>query len=132
MTLQEYLKNFPTQNKYTFGRFLRLRREELGISLRSMSKKVEMTPSYLSDIENGARYAPIKDINKFKQEFRIQPDEEEMFEELAYLTKDDCEPVIIRYLLENPEARKALKIAVKKNLDGKKLLEVIENTDIGL
>ena len=55
-----------------------------------------------------------------------------MFEELAYLTKDDCEPVIIRYLLENPEARKALKIAIKKNLDAKKLLEVIENTNISL
>ena len=132
MTLYEYLKNFPTENKYTFGKFIRLRREELCISLRSMASKLEMTASYLSDVENGLRYAPIKDIDKFKKEFRIQPDEEEKFEELAHLSRNNCEPEIIRYLLENPEARKALKIAVKNNLDGKKLLDIIENINISL
>ena len=84
MKITEFINLNPTQNKYTFGKFVRLRREELGITLRKMAKKLEITASYLSDVENGERYAPIKILNQMKKELMISPCEEEIFNDLAF------------------------------------------------
>ena len=42
----------------TFGSFMRVKREEQGMSLRSLARKLEVTATYISDIEIGNRPAP--------------------------------------------------------------------------
>ena len=45
-------------SKETFGRCIRARREELGLSAKIFAGKIGMSPVYLSDIECGKRRAP--------------------------------------------------------------------------
>lgn len=45
----------PMQSK-PFGDKMRRLREELGISLREFCRRAEMSPSFVSDVENGRRY----------------------------------------------------------------------------
>ncbi len=45
----------------TFGELLYDTRRERQITLRQLAKEVELTPSYISDIERGARRAPTTD-----------------------------------------------------------------------
>lgn len=47
-----------------FGKLLRIIRVNSGDSAKEMAKKLNMSPSYLSTIENGKRNIPI-DIDKF-------------------------------------------------------------------
>ena len=42
----------------TFGSFVRERRKSYGISLRSMAAKLDLSPVYMSNIENDRRAAP--------------------------------------------------------------------------
>lgn len=44
--------------KKTFGAFINKKRIDTGISLRNFSKKIGISPEYLSKIENGLRAAP--------------------------------------------------------------------------
>jgi transcriptional regulator with XRE-family HTH domain len=44
-----------------FGVFLKELRNNNNFSLRAFAAKISMTPSYLSDIEQGKRNAPTKD-----------------------------------------------------------------------
>lgn len=56
------------------GTDIRLRREELGISLRKFASEVGISPTYLSQVETGAQYPSI-DI--LKSIYSLFPDDEE-------------------------------------------------------
>lgn len=45
-----------------FGDFLKGLRKDRGFSLRELARKLEIAPSYLSDIERGKRNAPSKEL----------------------------------------------------------------------
>ena len=47
----------------TFGESVRQRREQLDISLRQMSKRLNMSAMYLSEIERGLRPAPLGSVS---------------------------------------------------------------------
>ena len=57
--------------KYTFGKSIKLRREELGISLRNLAKKLQMTPAYLSDIEKGKRNVSLRVADKIAKALNV-------------------------------------------------------------
>lgn len=44
-----------TEQNKTFGDIIRDKRVEVDLSLRDLAKRLELTPSYLSDIENNRR-----------------------------------------------------------------------------
>ena len=46
-------------DEYSFGKFIRQRRNELGYSCRALATKLGMSAVYLSDLENGNRKAPV-------------------------------------------------------------------------
>jgi hypothetical protein len=66
-------------------------------------------------------------INKFKTFFDIKEDEEELFYDMVYLSRDSIDPVIIQYLIANPDVRKAILIADNNQIQGKRILKMIEN-----
>ena len=58
MTLKEFLFTNTEIDRFSFGKFVRQRREELGMSVRTLASELELTPAYISDIEKGNRSAP--------------------------------------------------------------------------
>lgn len=103
-------------SKFTFGKCIRARREELGRSVRDVAKAVKMSPVYLSDIERGLRVAPtgansgINYMENLIRELNIQPDELHAFYTMAEATSGRYED-ISSYLSRNPTARVALRMA---------------------
>ncbi len=117
--------------KYTFGKSIKLRREELGISLRNLAKKLQMTPAYLSDIEKGKRPAPNgrfakKDfMSKFIVELNIPEDQIDSFYTMASASRNyDIE--LMEYLNCYIYAKKTLILAQKINLSNEKWKEIFE------
>ena len=58
-------KNLP------FGEFVKQRRESLGKTQKGFATEVEISPAYLSDIENGNRRAPDKYLARFASALNI-------------------------------------------------------------
>lgn len=131
MKLQEFLKINPPNNKYVFGKFIRQSREDSGKSLRTFAKELGITASYLSDVENGKRYAPFKLLPKLMQTFGIDEIEKQDFMDMAYLTKGKGFPDIIDYLRKHPTAIKAVRAARDKNLSGEEFLTIVDKVISG-
>lgn len=103
-------------DQYTFGRFVRERREEKDYSVRTFAKLIGCSAAYLSDIEKGNRYAPKNYLDKIFEVLGLPEEERQDFEDLAAATRgfqyDDINP----YLGQQPLARVALRAAMEKNL----------------
>lgn len=129
MTLTEFLKNNPATSCRTFGDFIKLNREEMGLSVRALAVKLDISPVYLSDIERHHRPVTQTVLNKFKIVFNIQENEAELLQDIVYLTRETVSPEIIRYLIANPEARQAIRKANLRNIHGSKFLNMVENEE---
>ena len=132
MTLTEYLLSYPATSSRAFGNFIKLKREEMGFSCRGFAIELGISAVYLSDIENNHRPAPKKLMKKLMEKLGVREDEKEAFYDLANLTRETVEPEIIQFLIANPEARKLIRVAIKKNISGKELLSMVENKDENL
>lgn len=110
-----------------FGEYVKNRRLSLNLGLRELALKLEISPAYLCDVENGYRYAPVKVLNQMKKYLKITSEEEKEFDDLAYLTYNTCAPDLIAYLIANKNARKAIRLAVEKEISGEQLLELVGN-----
>ena len=98
-----------TYDKYTFGKCIRRQREEMGISVRCLAKNLNISPVYLSDIERGNRYAPVKSniLNGLIEYLKIPEEQVASFYDMAYATKGYSE--YSKYLMENRNARDFLR-----------------------
>ena len=80
-------------DKYTFGKCIRARREELGRSVRDLAKAVQMSTIYLSDIERGLRVAPTSNtkgidyMENLIRELSVKEDEILAFRAMAEVSK---------------------------------------------
>ena len=103
-------------DKYTFGKCIRARREELGRSVRDLAKAV-----YLSDIERGLRVAPTSNtkgidyMENLIRELSVKEDEILAFRAMAEVSKGQYID-IQAYLSKTPSARLALRLADEKNI----------------
>lgn len=129
MNLKEFLQKTKRRDKNTFGDFIMQRREELGLTQRECASKLEISTTYLWDIENGHRSAPGKLLNKMKEllKINISKENEKDFEDLLYLTSNECAPDLIQYMLASKEARQAIRLAIEKDMSGSELLKTVEN-----
>ena len=105
-----------TYDKYTFGKCIRKQREEQSISVRCLAKNLNISPMYLSDIERGNRYAPVKgDTLSGLIEYLNIPEEQVVsFYDMAYATKGYSE--YGKYLMENRNARVFLRRIMEMDL----------------
>ena len=117
--------------KYSFGKFVRERREKNGISLRQMAVIMQISAPYLSNVENGLEPAPLKIVNgkdrmrDFIRILKIKDDEISLFYELAYATRKSL-PDIDDYLLDNYNARKTLLLAKESGLPNEEWDKIID------
>ena len=96
----------------TFGAYVKARREALGKTVRGLATELGMTPAYLSDIENGNRYAPEKYLSKIIEILLITGEEDlNTFYDLAGKARNDIFPDINPYIGNKAIARVALRKA---------------------
>lgn len=96
--------NFPECKKFNFGNYLRTVRQEKGISIRQLAKDVHITPTYLSDIENGHNKPPEKELLEFiikKLNLDDFPDVKIALFDLAAKERNDIPADVKEYMLNN-------------------------------
>lgn len=102
-----------------FGTYLKDKRIEKGIALRELAERLSITPSYLSDIEKGRRYAPDKEkISEMAKVLGIVDEIElSLLFDLAGAskTKDAVAPDLPEFINENEKIRVLLRKAKKTN-----------------
>lgn len=113
-------------DEHTFGRIIRESREALGMTVRELAGKVGMTAMYLSDIERGNRYAPKgeKLENLFKT-LQLSEDDRKIFNITAAATRGLYQD-INAYLVKQPLARVALRLAEDTELSDEHWQEFID------
>ena len=115
----------------TFGEYVKELRQKLGISLREVARRIEIEPSYLSDIERGRRNAPAKDkLEKLASILEIPESEQYKFYDLAKVGKsveiaEDVKDIIS----ENDKIPALCRIIKEKGTNIDKLIKEIEKGD---
>lgn len=109
----------------SFGDFLSKKRLEMGFSLRKFATEIDLTASYLSDIEKGRRN-PISNLDKLKEiadRLKMSDEERVLFYDLAgkgYSGENMISPDLPEYIMSEDLARVALRKAKKMALNGDK------------
>ncbi len=100
--------------KKTFGTFINEKRLDKDISLRSFSKMIDISPEYLSKLENDLRSAP-KDVilEKIADKLLLSIEEKELLFDLAAESKPNLSLAsdLIEYIHENEIVHKTLRVA---------------------
>lgn len=107
-------------DKQSFGSFVRARRESLGISLRSVAGEIDMAPAYLSDIEKGNRWPPVKYLEKLAEVLGINGEDLSIYYDLAGEIREGSYPDLTEYIGKTDIARVALRKARDKNISAEK------------
>ena len=105
--------------KETFGGFIKQKRIEKRISLRYFSKLIDISPEYLSKIENNLRAAPKDDILKIMAyKLNLNVEERELLFDLAAKSKPylSLASDLIEYINENEIVHKTLRLAIRRGL----------------
>lgn len=106
----------------TLGRRIRDRRIELGMSLRELARRREITPSYLSDIENDRR-TPAEDLLR-----AIGKELELAFDELMGLA-GRLDQQSEQYLRRQPSAATLFRRLREQGMDQADIEKLIEDID---
>lgn len=116
--------NMEELNHLSFGAFIKQRREELGISLRSLAKDLDVSSVYVFDIECGNKYAPNNEefLTKLFRKLNITPSEEEDLRIMIRINRKDG---IDDYLMKQPLAKVALRMAEDANVSDDEWKEFI-------
>ncbi len=111
----------------TFGSYIRARREALGKSLRGVAAEIEMAPAYLSDIEKGNRWPPVKYLEKLAKVLGItDADELSSFYDMAGDIREGNYPDLTDYIGKTEIARVALRKARDHNVSAEKWQQFID------
>ena len=129
MNLIEIIRNNEVDDR-TFGKYVKERREALGMSIRGLASELKVSAAYISDIEKGNRYAPSQGkLDKLIEVLRIPEEYRVAFNDLASATHGFTYEDINPYLGREPHARVALRKAEKMGLSDSFWISVIEQMD---
>lgn len=99
----------------SFGKFIKEKRSLQGKSIRSFANEIGISAAYLSDVENGNRYPPQKYLSALIDKLGLSTGEMEIFYDLVGRESGNYIDINI-YLKDNENARKALRLAIQKNM----------------
>lgn len=100
----------------TFGQYIKEKRESLGKSLRSVATDIGMAPAYLSDVEKGNRWPPVKYLEKMIEMLQIPQSELNTFYDLAGDIREGSYPDLTDYIGKTDIVRVALRTARDHNI----------------
>ena len=105
--------------KKTFGEFISEKRLEKCISLRTFSNLIDISPEYLSKIENGLRAAPRDEVlNRIADKLSLPSGEKEKLFDLAAESKSNLSLAsdLVEYIHGNEIVHKTLRLAKRCRL----------------
>lgn len=112
----------------TFGEFVAIKRKQAKYTLKELAEVLDLSPTYLCNMEHGKRPAPSYEIQVMMACALFMSDEEcfIMFD-LAAKTKirRTIPSDILDYIYNDNDVSAFLRAASKKNLKGKDLLALI-------
>lgn len=115
--------------KKAFGDFVMQKRIERNISLRKFSYLIDISPEYLSKIENNLRTAP-KDmvLERITDVLILNYEEKEMLYDLAAESKPYASLALdlVEYIKENDMVYKTLRIANRYDIKNEEWQEIYE------
>lgn len=125
--------------KIEFGKFLKEKRINKGISVRAMASKLDISVSYLSELESGVKLPPNSSkkgygdlIQRIIEYLELNQEDENKMRELAdsvlgsngYMPND-----MTKYVEDMPLAMAALRKAKNANLSESQWQKIIEQKD---
>lgn len=115
-------------DRITFGEFVTVKRKQEGFSLRDFAKAIMISPSYLANIESGARPAPsLPVLNNISYALGLNYEERVCLYDLAAATKKDgtVPADIAEYIYSDKDVKVFLRKSMKLGFIGSDLLELI-------
>lgn len=112
----------------TFGAFVRSRRQAIGISLRSLAADLEISPVYMSNIENDRRAAPTRPhLERLEQVLRLtRTDTEKMLDLAAKSQNNRVSADLPDYIMDREIVRAALRTAKEADATDQEWQEFID------
>ncbi len=101
------------KDEITFGGVIREKRLAAKINLRKLAEILDISPAFLSDIENDHRYPPDKDkIYKIAEVLELSKEDTDLLFDLAAGNKkNSVSPDIADYIMTQEKSRVALRMA---------------------
>lgn len=116
--------------KKTFGEYISEKRLEKDITLRNFSRMIDISPEYLSKLENNLRSAP-KDVilEKIAIKLFLNVEERERLFDLAAESKANLSLAsdLVEYICNNEIVHKTLRIAKRCKLTTEEWREIYDN-----
>lgn len=126
MNILEFFDQTKYPKNKAFGTFVKSRRKELGYTIQNLADKTNLSTTYIFDIENSNRNAPIKHLQTLMTVLQVTQEQTDLFMDLAGMSTGHY-PDITEYLNDKPHAREFLRVAKRKNLSGEEVLQVVKD-----
>lgn len=112
----------------TFGGFVRQRRRDVGLSLRGLAARLDLSPVYMSNIETDRKPAPAQDsLDKLAVELRLDRGGVELMLDLAAKSRSQqVSADLPEYIMERDIVRAALRTAKEVDATDEEWQEFID------
>lgn len=112
----------------TFGSFIRNRRMARGLTLRGMAAKLDLSPVYMSNIENDRRAAPAQEhLERMAMLLQLdKADRERMLDLAARSRQDRVSADLPDYIMDREIVRAALRTAREADATDQEWQEFID------
>ena len=112
----------------TFGSFIRNRRMARGLTLRGMAAKLDLSPVYMSNIENDRRAAPAQEhLERMAMLLQMdKADRERMLDLAARSRQDRVSADLPDYIMDREIVRAALRTAREADATDQEWQEFID------
>ena len=116
--------------KDSFDIFIKKKRLENKISLRVFSQMIDISPEYLSKLENGLRAAPRDEVlNRIANKLSLSSKEKEKLFDLAAESKENLSLAsdLVEYIRNNEIVHKTLRMAKRCKVTTEEWQEIFDN-----
>ena len=112
----------------TFGKFIREKRLERGLTLRGLAARLDLSPVYISNIETDRRAAPTQEhLDRLAAELSLSKEERERMLDLAAKSKTQrVSADLPDYIMERDIVRAALRTAKEVDATDEEWQEFID------
>ena len=112
----------------TFGSFVREKRQSIGLSLRTLAAKLDLSPVYMSNIENDRRAAPSQEyLERMALLLQLDKPEREWMLDLAAKSKQNrVSADLPDYIMDREIVRAALRTAREADATDQEWQEFID------